>query len=126
MDASAVTSKLKPEKLFIGGKPAECASGKKIDVINPATGELLTTVERGEAADVDRAVRAARQAFESGPWPKMNASERGKILWRIGELIDKHRDELALLECLNTGKTLKGAQRGDMKPASDIFYYYSG
>src|SRR5207249_1024143 len=126
MDASAVMQKLKPGKLFIGGKPSECASGKKIDVMNPATGELLTTVERGEAADVDRAVKAARQAFESGPWPKMNVSERGKILWRIGELIDKHRDELAMVECLNTGKTLKGAQRGDMKPAADIFYYYAG
>jgi len=126
MDASAVMQKLKPGRLLIGGKPSECASGQKIDVMNPATGELLTTVERGEAADVDRAVKAARQAFESGPWPKMNVSERGKILWRIGELIDKHRDELAMVECLNTGKTLKGAQRGDMKPASDIFYYYAG
>ena len=126
MDASAVMQKLKPGRLLIGGKPSECASGQKIDVMNPATGELLTTVERGEAADVDRAVKAARQAFESGPWPKMNVSERGKILWRIGELIDKHRDELAMVECLNTVKTLKGAQRGDMKPASDIFYYYAG
>ena len=126
MDASAVMEKLKPGKLFIGGKPTDCASGKKIDVMNPATGELLTTVDRGEAADIDRAVKAARRAFESGPWPKMSASERGKILWRLGELIDKHRDELALLECLNTGKTVKGAQRGDMKPASDIFYYYAG
>src|SRR5947207_1316091 len=126
MDASAVTQTLKPGKLFIGGKPSEWASGKKIDVMNPATGELLTTGERGEAADVDRAVKAAGQASESGPWPKMSASERSKILWRIGELVDKHRDELALLESLNAGKTLKGAQRGDMKPAADIFYYYAG
>ncbi len=126
MDASAVQQKLKPGRLFIGGKAVEGTSGKKIDVINPATGEVLTTVERGEAPDVDRAVTAARQAFERGPWPAMNASERSKILWRIGELIDKNREELGMLECLNTGKTLKGAQRGDMKPASDIFYYYAG
>src|SRR5439155_27368408 len=112
MDASAVMQKLKPGRLLIGGKPSECASGQKIDVMNPATGELLTTVERGEAADVDRAVKAARQAFESGPWPKLNASERGKIPWRIGELIDKHRGELALVECLHPGDTPRGATRG--------------
>jgi len=126
MDASVVQQKLKPGRLWIAGKPSECASGKKIDVINPATGELLTTAERGDAADVDRAVQAARQAFESGPWPKLNASERSKLLWRIGELIDQHRDELVMLESLNTGKTLKGARGGDMKPSSDIFYYYAG
>ncbi len=126
MDMSVAERSLKPGRLMIGGRLVECASGKQIDVINPATGQLLTTVERGEAEDVNRAVEAARRAFESGPWPKMSASEREKILWRIGELIDKHRDELALLESLNTGKTLRGAQRGDMKPASDIFYFYAG
>ncbi len=126
MDATVTERGLKPGKLMIGGKPVECASGKKIEVINPATGEVLTTVEQGKAEDVNRAVEAARRAFEGGSWPKMSASERGKILWRIGELIEKHRDELGLLESLNTGKTLKGAQRGDMKPASDIFYYYAG
>ena len=67
MDASAVTQTLKPGKLFIGGKPSECASGKKIDVMNPATGELLTTVERGEAADVDRPSRP--RARHSSPVP---------------------------------------------------------
>ena len=111
---------------FIAGKPAAGASGKTIDVINPATGDLLATVERGEAEDVNRAVAAARRAFESGPWPKLNASDRSKILWKIGELIDKNRDELGMLEAMNTGKTLKGATRGDMKPAADIFYYYAG
>lgn len=126
MDASQVQQKLKPGRLFIAGAASECASGKKIDVINPATAAVLTTVERGESADVDRAVKAARAAFESGPWPALNASARGKILWKIGELIDQNRDELATLESLNTGKTLKGARGGDMKPASDIFYYYAG
>jgi aldehyde dehydrogenase (NAD+) len=115
-----------PGKLFIGGKSVDSASGEKIEVLNPATGRVLTTVERGKAEDVDRAVHAARQAFESGPWPKMNASGRSRILWRISELIEKNCDELGLLESLNNGKTVKQAARGDMKPAADIFQYYAG
>lgn len=126
MDVTVAGRNLQPGRLLIGGKRVECASGKKIEVINPATGETLTTVERGEAAEVDAAVKAARSAFESGPWPRMSAQEREKILWRIAELIEKHRDELALLESLNTGKTLREARSGDLKPASDIFYYYAG
>lgn len=125
--ATSVTSiTLKPGKLFVGGKGVECASGEQIEVLNPATGQVLTTVERGQAQDVDRAVHAARAAFESGPWPKMNASDRSRLLWRIAELIDKNRDELGMLESLNNGKTFKQAQRGDMKPAADIFEYYAG
>ena len=125
--ATSVTSiTLKPGKLFVGGKGVECASGEQIEVLNPATGQVLTTVERGQAEDVNRAVHAARAAFESGPWPKMNASDRSRLLWRIAELIDKNRDELGMLESLNNGKTFKQAQRGDMKPAADIFEYYAG
>jgi len=126
MEASSVQQAIKPGRLWIDGKSQDCISGKTIDVMNPATSELLTTVERGEAADVTLAVKAARAAFESGPWPKMNASDRSKLLWRIGDLITQHLDELAMLESLNTGKTLKGARSGDMKPAADIFYYYAG
>src|SRR5438309_6415910 len=126
MTATMTLPTIEPGKLWIAGKPVASSSGMQIDVINPATGARLASVERGEAADVDRAVKAARLALESGPWPKMNASERSKILWRIGELIDKNRDELVMLESLNTGKTLKGARGGDMKPAADIFYYYAG
>ncbi|MGH9434029.1 MAG: aldehyde dehydrogenase family protein [Terriglobia bacterium] len=126
MATSATSITPKPGKLFIGGKSVEGMSGEKIEVLNPATGQVLTTVERGKTEDVDRAVRAARLAFESGPWPKMNASERSRILWRISELIEKNRDELGLLESLNNGKTFKQAARGDMKPAADIFQYYAG
>jgi aldehyde dehydrogenase (NAD+) len=126
MEAGAVQHAIKPGRLWIDGKSQGSISGKTIDVMNPATGELLTTVERGDAADVDLAVKAARNAFESGSWPKMNGSDRSKLLWRIGDLITKHLDELAMLESLNTGKTLKGARSGDMKPGADIFYYYAG
>ncbi len=126
MEAPTMQRAIEPAQLWIDGKFQGCASGKTIDVMNPATGELLTTVPRGEAADVDLAVKAARRAFESGPWPKMNASQRSKLLWRIGDLITKNLDDLAMLESLNAGKTLKGARGGDMKPAADIFYYYAG
>jgi aldehyde dehydrogenase (NAD+) len=126
MEAGVIRQAIKPGQLWIDGKAQESISGKAIDVRNPATGELLTTVERGETADVNLAVKAARNAFEGGPWPKVNASDRSKLLWRIGDLLTKNLDELALLESLNTGKTLKGARGGDMKPAADIFYYYAG
>jgi aldehyde dehydrogenase (NAD+) len=122
----ATSVSLKPGKLFIAGKSEECSTGEKIPVLNPATGQVLTMVERGRVEDVDRAVRSARRAFESGPWPTMSASDRSHILWHISELIEKNRDELGLLESLNNGKTFKQAARGDMKPAADIFAYYAG
>jgi aldehyde dehydrogenase (NAD+) len=126
MEATGLDQAVKPGRLWIDGKQFDAVSGKTIEVINPATAQLLTRVERGDAEDINRAVEAARRAFESRSWSQMNASERSKILWRIGELIDKNRDELVMLEALNTGKTLKGARGGDMKPAADIFYYYAG
>jgi acyl-CoA reductase-like NAD-dependent aldehyde dehydrogenase len=89
MEAGVMRQAIKPGQLWIDAKSQGCLSGKTIDVRNPATGELLTTVERGEAADVNQAVKAARNAFEGGPWPKMNASDRSKLLWRIGDLITK-------------------------------------
>jgi aldehyde dehydrogenase (NAD+) len=126
MSVETAERTLKPGKLWIGGKSADCVSGRTIDVTNPATQEVLATVPRGEAEDVDRAVRAARRAFESAAWREMNPSARSKMLWRIGELIEKNLDELARLESLNAGKPLKSARNGDMKPAADIFYYYAG
>ncbi|HEY6293387.1 MAG TPA: aldehyde dehydrogenase family protein [Terriglobia bacterium] len=126
METTLVEQGLRPAKLWIDGKAADGVSGETIDVINPATGEVLATVPRGEAEDVDRAVRAARRAFESAPWREMNPSARSKMLWRIGELIEKNMDELARLESLNAGKPFKSARNGDMKPAADIFYYYAG
>ena len=94
--------------------------------MNPATGEQLTTVPDANAEDVDRAVRAARRAFESGVWRKMDVSARERIIWRIGELIEKNKEELGLLESLNNGKTFQEALRGDIPPTADIFYYYAG
>jgi aldehyde dehydrogenase (NAD+) len=126
MNATTVKQSLKPFKLFIDGKWEEPASNRTIPVMNPATGEQLTTVPDAGVEDVDRAVKAARRAFEQGAWRKMDASKRERIIWRIGELIEKNKEELGMLESLNNGKTYREALRGDIPPTWDIFYYYAG
>ncbi|HEY3129538.1 MAG TPA: aldehyde dehydrogenase family protein [Acidobacteriota bacterium] len=124
--AGKVTAALSPGTLLIGSEHARAASRKVIEIINPATGERLTTVPRGDAADVDRAVAAARDSFEKGSWRRMDPSRKEQILWKIGGLIEKNRDELAVLESLNNGKTVAEAHRGDLPPSWDVFYYYAG
>jgi len=126
MDTLAVKQAIRPGQLFIGGKSEDAVSGKTIPVMNPATGEQVTTVPEAGSEDVDRAVKAARRTFESGAWRKVDASQRERIIWRIGELIDKNKEELGTLESLNNGKTYREALRGDIPPTSDIFYYYAG
>ncbi len=126
MDATTIKQGLKPYKLFINGQWTDSVSGRTIPVMNPATGEELSTVPDANAEDVDRAVKAARHAFETGVWRKMNASKRERIIWRIGELIEKNQEELGMLESLNNGKTFREALRGDIPPTADIFYYYAG
>ena len=86
------------KQLLIGGKWVDAKSGKTFDVENPATGDIVAQVADGKKEDIDEAVKAARKAFESGPWKDMSASERGKLVWKIGDLILKYADELAELE----------------------------
>jgi aldehyde dehydrogenase (NAD+) len=126
MEAETIIQTLKPGKLFIDGRREESISGKMIPVMNPATGEQLTEVPDAGTEDVDRAVAAARRSFEAGVWRNMKVSEREKIIWRIGELIEQNKEELAMLESLNNGKTFREALRGDIPPSWDIFYYYAG
>src|ERR1700691_193082 len=92
------------KRLLIDGEWVEALSGKTFETLNPATGERLADVALGEAADIDRAVNAARRAFDHGPWGSMTPAERSKIIWNIGELIDANIEELALLESLDNGK----------------------
>src|SRR5271168_4001592 len=92
--------KHKGQTLFIGGKWQDSVSGKTFETINPATGEPICRVAEGDKADIDLAVAAARKAFEEGPWSKMNASERGRLLNKLADLIEKHQVELAGLESL--------------------------
>src|ERR1700751_6470260 len=94
----------KPRPMLIGGKWVNSASGKTFETYNPATGEVLARVAEGDREDIDRAVKAARKAFEAGPWPEMAPSERGRLLWKLSDLVAQHRQELAELETLDNGK----------------------
>ncbi len=117
---------LHPGQLFIKGRPEAAAHGGTIDVYNPATGALLTTVPDGQSADIDRAVAAARASFENKSWRGMDPSKKEKILWDVSEILLKHRDELALLESMENGKTVREAAGADVDPAIDAFRYYAG
>jgi acyl-CoA reductase-like NAD-dependent aldehyde dehydrogenase len=121
-------SKIEPGRLLIGGEWHDAAGGKMFETINPATGEVLTTVAEASASDVDAAVRAARKAFDdaAGPWRKLSASERGRVLWRIAELIEANINELAELETLDNGKPIFESRYVDMPMVAEVFRYYAG
>jgi acyl-CoA reductase-like NAD-dependent aldehyde dehydrogenase len=112
-------------RLLIGADWREAVSGKRFRSLNPATGESLAEISEGDAADVDLAVQSARQAL-AGPWGKMSAAERGKILWRIGDLLLKHLDEIARLETLDAGKPIAESSKIDLPLAADVFHYNAG
>ncbi|MFI3188811.1 betaine-aldehyde dehydrogenase [Crenothrix sp. D3] len=115
-----------PKQLLINGAWVAAVSGKTFEVINPATAEVIAHVAEGDAADIDKAVKAARQALESKVWSGMSPSERGKLIWRIGDLILKYADELAELESLDNGKPVVVARAADVPLAADIFHYMAG
>jgi phenylacetaldehyde dehydrogenase len=115
-----------PRQLFINGEWVDAASGKTFETPNPATGETLARVAEGDAEDINRAVRAARAAFDDGPWSRMTPSERSRIVWKIGDLILEHVDELAQLESLDNGKPYLVAQAADVPLAADLFHYMAG
>ena len=118
--------KLPQGKLFIGGKWQEARSGKTFPTINPATEEVITQVAEADEADVNLAVKAARKAFEEGVWPKLSAKERGKLLWKISELLEKYQDELAALETLDNGKPIQDSKSVDIPSTIECFQYYAG
>src|SRR6202142_1855114 len=115
-----------PRQLFIDGQWSDAASGKTFETPNPATGETLARIAEGDVEDINRAVRAARRAFEEGPWGRMTPSERGRIIWRIGDLILEHTQELAQLESLDNGKPVAVAAAADVPLAADLFHYMAG
>ncbi len=124
--ARAPAFQIKPGKLFIGGKWVDAASGKTFATINPATGETLTQLADADERDADAAVAAARKAFESGPWPDMSASDRGRLLWKVGDLIDKYNEEVGTLETLDNGKPIFESRQVDMPMVAEVFRYYAG
>jgi aldehyde dehydrogenase (NAD+) len=111
--------------LLIDGRHVEPASGRFFKTLNPATGEVIATVAEGNEVDVDRAVAAARRAFE-GPWRTMRAAERGHILFRLADLMKQHADEIAELESRDAGKPIAGVLRQDLPAAIDTLTYYAG
>jgi len=116
----------KRQKLLINGEWTEPASGDYTASTNPATGEVLTYIASGNEKDVDLAVEAAHRALEQGEWPKMSPADRGKLLWRIADLIDHYADELAQIETLDNGKPISISRPGDVRASSDVFRYYAG
>ncbi|MET7950110.1 aldehyde dehydrogenase family protein [Micromonospora sp. NPDC005324] len=116
-----------PKQLLIGGEWVDAKDGRTFATVNPSTEEELVQVAYASAVDVDRAVVAARTAFESpSPWSKMTPRDRSHLLWRIGDLIEAHADEFAQLEALDNGKRVDAARNGDIAVAAELFRYFAG
>lgn len=115
-----------PGKLFIDGQRCASVNGVVDTLINPATGENLAEVDLASAADVNQAVKAARSAFDTGPWPRLDPLERGRILFRIAELIRERKSDLALTDTLNVGKPIRDTMGFDVPCAADLFASYAG
>ncbi len=120
----SVPDVLAPGRLFIGGEWQDAESGKTFEVIDPARAEVVTEVAEADAADIDRAVRAAREAFE-GDWRKTTPRQRGRLMWKLAERLEERKDEIALVETLNNGKPL--FESGiDVAMTIQTFEYYAG
>jgi aldehyde dehydrogenase (NAD+) len=117
--------KVRQTRLLIDNQWVDPVEGGSFDTLNPATGEVIASVAEGTAADVDKAVKAARRAGESGPWPAMDAADRGKLLFDLAALVERHSQELAALESLNCGKTITDSA-GDMQAVVNTLRYYAG
>lgn len=130
--AAAVEELITPEvsinytQHLINGKFVDAASGKTFPTLDPRTGEVIANVAEGDAEDINRAVSAAREAFDNGPWPKMSAYERCRILLRFADLVEKHNDEIAALEAWNNGKLYEQAAKAEVPMFVRLFRYYAG
>jgi gamma-glutamyl-gamma-aminobutyraldehyde dehydrogenase len=119
-------SALRPEtRMFIDGELCDTQSGKRFETVNPATGEVITSVPSGDADDVDRAVRSARRAFRAGVWSRLEPRARMDVLYRFATLIDDHGLELGLLDTLDVGKPIIDMVAGDVPAASLTFRYFA-
>jgi len=111
---------------LIDGAWVDAASGATFETYSPSTGEVIAQVAASDREDVDRAVAAARRAFDDGPWSKMTGRERGKLLYKLADLIEQHRDELAALEVLNNGKPIAEVLAADLPLVISTYRYYAG
>src|ERR1700724_651888 len=116
----------KPRRMLINGKWVSAASGKTFPTYNPATGEVLAQVAEGDREDINQAVKAARNAFDNGPWRRMTASERGRLIWKLADLLEQHTEEFGYIESLDNGKPLNIAKAADVPLAVDLFRYMAG
>lgn len=130
--AAAIEEPIKPPvsvehtQLLINGQFVDAASGKVFPTLDPRTGEVIANVAEADLEDVDRAVRAARKAFDEGPWPKMTAYERSKIMLRCADLIEKHNDEIAALETWDNGKPYLQSAKTEVPMLVRLIRYYAG
>jgi phenylacetaldehyde dehydrogenase len=115
-----------PKQMLIDGKWVGARSGETFPTYNPAKGEVIGTVAAGDKADIDLAVKAARRAFESGPWRSITPSERGRLLWKLADLLEANLEEFARLESLDNGKPLAVARVADVPLAVDLLRYMAG
>ncbi len=123
--AAALPFDVPASKLLIDGQWVDPVEGGSFETYNPSTGEPIAQVAEASAADVDRAARAARKALESGPWSQMDAPDRGRLLYKLADLVEKEAADLARFESLNCGKTINDSQ-GDMQGVVNTLRYYAG
>jgi phenylacetaldehyde dehydrogenase len=116
----------KKQQLLINGKWVDSASGKTFATYNPATGEVLANVAAGDHEDIDRAVKAARAAFETGKWSKTSPAKRARMMWKLADLLEEHLEEFAQIESLDNGKPLAVARVADVPLAIENLRYYAG
>jgi len=114
------------KKMYINGQFVESVSGKTFDTPNPATGETLATVYEADQEDIDRAVKAARKAFDNGPWSRMNPAERSRLMYKLADLMEEHKEALAQLETLDNGKPIRETANADIPLSIEHMRYYAG
>lgn len=115
-----------PLRLLIDGRWEDALSGGRIEIVNPSDGQVIGHAAAGDEVDIDRAVAAARRAFDEGPWGRTTPAQRARLLWKLADLIETNADELSLLEVLNTGKPLKMARLFDIGMACETLRYHAG
>src|SRR5450432_1129300 len=126
IDSNVASFVARKQKLLINGKWVEAASGKTFATYNPATGDVLANVAEGDREDIDGAVKAARAAFETGPWSRLSPAARAKMIWKLADLIEKYQEEFAQLESLDNGKPLSVARVADVPLTVEHMRYYAG
>ncbi|KAG0484613.1 hypothetical protein HPP92_008692 [Vanilla planifolia] len=117
---------IKYTKLFINGRFLDSVSGKTFETNDPRTGDVIAAVAEGDKEDVDNAVKAAREAFDHGKWPRTSGHERGRILMKLADLIEQHAEELSMLDAINAGKLLHMTQAFDIPTAASMLRYFAG